>query len=71
MVALNYQTESLPMYVNDGMYRVNGGTGYVLKPPYMIADGTVPSPAVVLTVHLLSAQQLPKPGGAKKGEVRV
>lgn len=33
MVALNYQTPGLPMQLNLGKFRDNGGCGYVLKPP--------------------------------------
>eukprot|EP00966_Prymnesium_polylepis_P325485 7381466-Prymnesium_polylepis.1 len=33
MVALNYQNlETLPMQLNTGLFRANGGCGYVLKP---------------------------------------
>lgn len=32
MVALNMQTNDLPMQLNAAMFRLGGGTGYVLKP---------------------------------------
>lgn len=32
IVALNYQTSGLPMRLNDGKFRDNGGCGYLLKP---------------------------------------
>ena len=35
LVALNYQTPSLYMWVNHGKFLVNGNTGYVLKPEVM------------------------------------
>ena len=35
MVALNYQTNDLPMQVNTALFRLNGGCGYVLKPAWM------------------------------------
>lgn len=70
MVALNYQTQSLPMWINDGMFRENNNCGYVLKPEYMLNDSAKPSDPITVSVHLFSAQQLPKPGGAKQGEVR-
>eukprot|EP01130_Rhizamoeba_saxonica_P013092 TRINITY_DN5551_c0_g1_i1.p1 TRINITY_DN5551_c0_g1~~TRINITY_DN5551_c0_g1_i1.p1 ORF type:complete len:645 (-),score=122.45 TRINITY_DN5551_c0_g1_i1:1379-3313(-) len=38
LVALNYQTCEIPMWLNDGKFRVNGGCGYVLKPEIMICD---------------------------------
>ena len=34
-VALNYQTEGRPLDFNDGRFRANGGSGYILKPDYM------------------------------------
>ncbi len=34
LVALNFQsTQTLPMQLNAGLFRANGGSGYVLKPP--------------------------------------
>ncbi|XP_068610524.1 1-phosphatidylinositol 4,5-bisphosphate phosphodiesterase epsilon-1 [Brachionichthys hirsutus] len=32
LVALNYQTDDLPMQLNTALFEVNGGCGYVLKP---------------------------------------
>lgn len=34
-VALNYQTEGRMMQINRAKFMVNGGIGYVLKPPPM------------------------------------
>ncbi|XP_034720868.1 1-phosphatidylinositol 4,5-bisphosphate phosphodiesterase delta-4-like [Etheostoma cragini] len=58
------------MDLNDGMFRQNGGCGYVLKPGFMRdAEKTFDpetrqkrdgSPPVVLTVQVISGQQLPK-----------
>ena len=42
--------------------------GYVLKPQYMISDST-PARPIVLSIHVISASQLPKPGGRLKGEI--
>ncbi|XP_066456797.1 1-phosphatidylinositol 4,5-bisphosphate phosphodiesterase epsilon-1 isoform X3 [Eleutherodactylus coqui] len=33
LVALNYQTDDLPLQLNAAMFEANGGCGYVLKPP--------------------------------------
>uniref|UniRef100_A0A8C5PIJ9 Phosphoinositide phospholipase C n=1 Tax=Leptobrachium leishanense TaxID=445787 RepID=A0A8C5PIJ9_9ANUR len=33
LVALNYQTDDLPLHLNASMFEANGGCGYVLKPP--------------------------------------
>ncbi|XP_074089437.1 1-phosphatidylinositol 4,5-bisphosphate phosphodiesterase epsilon-1 [Macrotis lagotis] len=32
LVALNYQTDDLPLHLNAAMFEANGGCGYVLKP---------------------------------------
>lgn len=34
-VALNYQTPSKAMDLNDGKFQKNGGCGYILKPEIM------------------------------------
>ena len=34
-VALNYQTKTEPMFLNQALFQLNGGSGYILKPPYM------------------------------------
>ncbi|KAF3827775.1 hypothetical protein GH733_001010 [Mirounga leonina] len=34
-VALNYQTDDLPLHLNAAMFEANGGCGYVLKPPVL------------------------------------
>lgn len=34
-VALNYQTGTYPMQVNQGLFQDNGFCGYVLKPQFM------------------------------------
>ncbi|CAJ1081049.1 -phosphatidylinositol 4%2C5-bisphosphate phosphodiesterase epsilon-1 isoform X1 [Xyrichtys novacula] len=35
LVALNYQTDDLPMQLNAALFEANGGCGYVLKPPVL------------------------------------
>ncbi|XP_034564652.1 1-phosphatidylinositol 4,5-bisphosphate phosphodiesterase epsilon-1 isoform X2 [Notolabrus celidotus] len=35
LVALNYQTDDLPMHLNTALFEANGGCGYVLKPPVL------------------------------------
>uniref|UniRef100_A0A2K5PAD8 Phosphoinositide phospholipase C n=1 Tax=Cebus imitator TaxID=2715852 RepID=A0A2K5PAD8_CEBIM len=35
LVALNYQTDDLPLHLNAAMFEANGGCGYVLKPPVL------------------------------------
>ena len=35
LVALNFQYPSIEMHLNQGLFRLNGGCGYVLKPQVM------------------------------------
>ena len=35
IVALNYQTKTEPMFLNQALFQLNGGSGFILKPPYM------------------------------------
>ncbi|CAM9450217.1 unnamed protein product [Chrysoparadoxa australica] len=76
IVALNYQTPGMSMHLNDGLFRDNGGCGYILKPKELRDPSIAFNPEVgpfsqglTLVVWILSAQQLPKPGGAHKGEI--
>jgi hypothetical protein len=68
IVALNYQTAGESMWLNDGKFRDNGGCGYLLKPSFL-REGSSSLPPMTLKVTVISAQQLPKPGGAHKGEI--
>jgi len=38
MVALNYQTFTEPVWLNHGLFSVNGGSGFVLKPKQLLSD---------------------------------
>ncbi|KAM9963807.1 hypothetical protein ACTFIW_007061 [Dictyostelium discoideum] len=80
LAALNQQTSSEPMWINDGMFSDNGGCGYVLKPPCLLPgecetyDPTSPeriksSKYSRLIVNVISARQLPKYTKSTKGEV--
>jgi hypothetical protein len=80
LIALNYQTGDLPYHVNFGKFLENGKTGYVIKPDYMLDNQNafhlplqrelvLPFNPIRLTIHILSAISLPKPGGAQRGEV--
>ena len=74
-VALNYQANDESCWVNNGLFRDNGGCGYVLKPPWMLTSSPdklrhrTSLPRLKLTVELISGHYLPKPNGASKGEV--
>jgi hypothetical protein len=62
LVALNYQTPSEPMWLNDAKFTMNAGIGYVLKPPYII-DPSIPPPYATAklkyTVHVLRGAGFP------------
>uniref|UniRef100_A0A1X7VUT6 Phosphoinositide phospholipase C n=1 Tax=Amphimedon queenslandica TaxID=400682 RepID=A0A1X7VUT6_AMPQE len=80
IVALNYQTPGKSMDWNMGKFQQNGGSGYVLKPEIMREDfayfdhmdkaGPSGISPKVVTISIISGQQLPKPeGGSTTGEV--
>lgn len=70
LVSLNYQTKDRPLHINIGKFKENGNCGFLLKPPYMRnSESSDRMSAVRLTVHVISGQQLPKPGGVLKGDV--
>ncbi|KAG7240526.1 hypothetical protein INR49_026810 [Caranx melampygus] len=70
IVALNFQTAGLEMDLNDGLFRQNGGCGYVLKPDFVRDGSTQFSPEkpeerqgyrpLRLSIKVISGQQLPK-----------
>ncbi|CAG8795413.1 25649_t:CDS:2, partial [Gigaspora margarita] len=74
LVALNWQTFDLGMQIDQAMFSVNGRCGYVLKserlrnPEISTYINTHP-PTQTLKIEIISAQQLPKPKDALKGEV--
>ncbi|TSK38415.1 1-phosphatidylinositol 4,5-bisphosphate phosphodiesterase eta-1 [Bagarius yarrelli] len=76
LVALNYQTEGRMMQLNRAKFMVNGGTGYVLKPPPMCngsfnpySDDPLPAyPKKQLVLKIISGQQLPKPPDSMLGD---
>ena len=80
-MALNFQTDSLPMHCNRAKFLVNGGCGYVLKPSFLRAktydfDPNMPQDEALrdtrmfesmhLEVQVLSARQLPRPDARDK-----
>ncbi|XP_014640786.1 PREDICTED: 1-phosphatidylinositol 4,5-bisphosphate phosphodiesterase delta-4 isoform X3 [Ceratotherium simum simum] len=68
MVAMNVQTAGLEMDICDGLFRQNGGCGYVLKPDFLRdAQSSFdperpvsPVTAQTLLIQVISGQQLPK-----------
>jgi len=65
MVALNTQTHDDNYHINYGKFRDNGRSGYVLKPPYLLGQPSAvkASHPKVLSVHVLSGSQIPRPSG--------
>eukprot|EP00048_Salpingoeca_helianthica_P002261 m.55906 g.55906 ORF g.55906 m.55906 type:complete len:875 (-) comp11999_c1_seq3:27-2651(-) len=79
VVALNFQTPCQEMNLNQGFFRDNGQSGYVLKPIFL-RDQSIPfnpidpatydrTKAVTLKIKIIGANFLPKPGGEGKGEI--
>jgi hypothetical protein len=68
MVALNIQTPDEHLLVNDGRFRENGGTGYVLKPSILMMKEDTEPRTTHLEVKILGGSCLPKPGGKTSGE---
>ncbi|XP_018595013.2 1-phosphatidylinositol 4,5-bisphosphate phosphodiesterase gamma-2-like isoform X2 [Scleropages formosus] len=68
MVALNFQTADKFMQVNNALFSLNGGTGYVLQPEMMRSDGFNPKMQqdkkvqYTVTIRVIAARHLPKPG---------
>ncbi|MFT7813995.1 1-phosphatidylinositol 4,5-bisphosphate phosphodiesterase gamma-2 isoform X1 [Arapaima gigas] len=68
MVALNFQTADKFMQVNNALFSLNGGTGYVLQPEMMRSDSFHPKTQqekkvkYTITLRVIAARHLPKPG---------
>lgn len=81
IVALNYQTGSPPMWLNDGKFLDNGKSGYLLKPEYMIKKDVTfepepkssekPKSVKTLYVQIVSGWQFPKSEGTAKQEKKT
>uniref|UniRef100_A0A3B3UAP2 Phosphoinositide phospholipase C n=1 Tax=Poecilia latipinna TaxID=48699 RepID=A0A3B3UAP2_9TELE len=79
IVALNFQTSGEPMDLNQGRFLQNGLCGFVLKPPFMRQPSASFNPEnvgggpghrpLLLTVRVISAQQLPKPEWDKPSSI--
>ncbi|MED6242293.1 1-phosphatidylinositol 4 5-bisphosphate phosphodiesterase delta-3-A [Ataeniobius toweri] len=79
LVALNFQTPGEQMDLNQGRFLQNGLCGYVLKPLFMRQPNTSYNPEnvgggpghrpVLLTIRVISAQQLPKPEWDKPSSI--
>jgi len=83
VVALNYQTKSMPVWLSQGKFSDNGGCGFVLKPDFLLPaaarksgtatkhwDAKPKDVEVTLTIRVLSGHYFPKPPGqSDKSEV--
>ena len=73
LVALNFQTNSLPVWLNQGRFLPNASCGYVLKPAFLRCSeeetATRLREPLILTVRVLSGHYLPKPNDKLAGEV--
>ena len=67
LVALNFQTPDSKLSLNDGLFRQAGKCGYIPKPA-SIMGGQKPTKTKV-RISVLSARCIPKPKGAKTGEL--
>jgi len=59
MVALNVQTWDGAMMVDEALFQLNGGCGYVLK-PQLPPRGEVLGSGVLLSIRIMCASNLPK-----------
>eukprot|EP01103_Thecamoeba_quadrilineata_P000421 TRINITY_DN1035_c0_g1_i2.p1 TRINITY_DN1035_c0_g1~~TRINITY_DN1035_c0_g1_i2.p1 ORF type:complete len:587 (-),score=91.22 TRINITY_DN1035_c0_g1_i2:27-1733(-) len=83
MVALNYQTPGKSMWCNEARFKLNGGTGYLMKPqeffnPFDSEGEVLPrfpnSKIKEITVDVLSVRQLPplhQGGIIRKGKTAI
>ncbi|XP_063928009.1 1-phosphatidylinositol 4,5-bisphosphate phosphodiesterase delta-4-like [Zophobas morio] len=64
IVALNYQTGDRGMQLLRGLFKMNGGCGYVLKPDFLRTHPTPPmNGKVYLEIEIISANRIPKQKG--------
>nr|KAF6450893.1 phospholipase C delta 4 [Molossus molossus] len=77
MVAMNVQTAGLEMDLYDGLFRQNGGCGYVLKPDFLRDTQSSfqperpisPFKTQTLLIQVISGQQLPKVDNTKEQSI--
>ncbi|KAI7797080.1 putative 1-phosphatidylinositol 4 [Triplophysa rosa] len=79
LVALNFQTQCEEMDLNRGRFLPNGRCGYVLKPSFICSPDSEFNPEntgggpghnpMLLTIKVISAQQLPKPDKEKLSSI--
>jgi len=65
LVSMDFQVSDEHLLVNDGRFRMNGSSGYVLKPQYLLKDGNPSEKWQHWKLHVLSGRCLPKPTGRR------
>lgn len=76
MVALNHQTPGDALWINQGKFQANGGTGWLLKPQFLRSPDTNFAPEMkrkvapknTLLLEVIGGYQLPKKKGSDKEE---
>ncbi|XP_061106791.1 1-phosphatidylinositol 4,5-bisphosphate phosphodiesterase zeta-1-like [Conger conger] len=79
LVALNFQSRGLPMDLNNGRFRDNGGCGYVLKPHFLRCREATFDPSslppdlkpVQVLMKVISGSNLPTSKGGKPADLYV
>jgi len=80
MVALNFQTMDKPMLLNEGKFKLNGSSGYILKPLMMMKENFDPNDqngilherggkTVRMHVRIYSGRQIPRQKDSKTGKI--
>lgn len=59
MVAMNYQTDGIPMFIHHGKFLENQSCGFVEKPECINSRASFSMPARVISVHIIGGNQLP------------
>jgi hypothetical protein len=69
LVAMNYQTDDIHLQFYRAKFSGNGGSGYLLKPAPLLPGYSGDVKPMKLTITVVCAQHLPKPGAHTLGEV--
>jgi phosphatidylinositol phospholipase C delta len=64
LVSMNFQSADENLLANDGRFRMNGSSGYVLKPRYLLKDNQPAEKPQHWKFEILSGRCLPKPESA-------
>jgi phosphatidylinositol phospholipase C delta len=64
LVSMNFQSADEHLLANDGRFRMNGSSGYVLKPRYLLQDNQPAEKPQHWKFEILNGRCLPKPESA-------